>query len=280
MPVRPWTTPIRAAMLTALLLACLAAPARADAPPGAPPSAPVIPCRVLAAMPHDADAFTQGLVWSRGLLLESVGGYGVSDVRRVDPATGEVLGSWKLPASQFGEGLALAETPAGPRLVQLTWRAGLARFLDPDSLEPVGEARYQGEGWGLAWDGQQLIMSDGSAQLVWRSPTDFRARRAVVVTDGGNPVSMLNELEWAADLDPAGPVILANVLGRDRIAAVDPESGRVRFWIDCSALHPLTRRRSPNNVLNGMAWDPGTRRLFVTGKRWPTMFVIEIDPPR
>ena len=268
-------------LLLALALAvsaCAAAPARADSPPS---PAPVVACRVMASMPHDADAFTQGLVWSEGLLLESVGGFGVSDARVTDPATGRVLRSAALPADRFGEGLALADTQAGPRLIQLTWRAGEARFLDPGSLEPLGRAAYPGEGWGLTADGRgRLIMSNGSARLTWRLPDDFSVLGRVDVTDAGTPVNGLNELEWVEGLDPAGPVILANVLGWDRIAAIDPDTGRVRFWIDCSGLHPLRQRRSPHNVLNGIAWDARGKRLFVTGKRWPKLFVIEVDVPR
>ncbi len=263
-------------LLTVLLLALLAL----AAPGPALANAPVVPCRVLRALPHDPDAFTQGLLLHHGLFLESVGGWGVSQARVVEPETGRVLRSSPLPPEQFGEGLALAAGPGAPRLVQLTWRAGKARFLDPDSLEQRGEAAYQGEGWGLTTDGRgRLVMSDGGPWLTLRDPRDFSALGRMRVTDGDRPVPMLNELEWVDGLDPAGPVILANVLGRDRIAAIDPDSGKVRFWIDCSALHPASQRRSPYNVLNGIAWDREGRRLFVTGKRWPAMFQIAVDPP-
>ena len=266
--------------LALAVLACSAAPLRADTTG----TAPVVPCRVVRALPHDPDAFTQGLVWSHGLLLESVGGFGVSDARVVEPETGRVLRSSRLPPAWFGEGLALVPAGAGKasgaRLVQLTWRAGQARFLAPDGLEELGRASYRGEGWGLAWTGRDLVMSDGSPVLTRRDPDDLAVLATLEVTDGGRPVPLLNELEWVQGLDPSGPVVLANVLGRDRIAAIDTDTGRVRFWIDCAGLHPVRERRSPHNVLNGIAWDPDGRRLFVTGKRWPGLFEIAVDAPR
>ncbi len=268
--------PSRAILILAVLT-CVGTFAHADE---AIP-APLVPCRVVRSMPHDPDAFTQGLIWSDGLFLESVGGFGTSDIRVVAPDTGAPLRSSALDAALFGEGLALVETQAGRRLVQLTWRAGQARFLDPESLEPLGVAAYQGEGWGLTTNGRgELLMSDGSSWLTRRDPDDFSILDRMEVTDHGAPVSMLNELEWVRDLDPAGPVILANILGRDRVAAIAPDTGQVRYWIDCSGLHPTTQRRSPHNVLNGIAWDADGRRLFVTGKRWPRMFEITMDPPR
>ncbi len=222
--------------------------------------------RVVASYPHDSSAFTQGLLIAGGRLFESTGGYGESSVRIAHLESGRVLRQHRLPDNRFGEGLALA----GDHLYQLTWKAGIAMVRDSATLEKVGEFRYSGQGWGLAASGGELAMSDGSAELRFLDAADFTERRRIEVRNGGTPVTGLNELEYVeGDL-------YANVWPTDRIAVIDPANGRVRGWLDLSGILPLVFRGPRTDVLNGIAYDPGSRRLFVTGKNWPRLFEIEV----
>ena len=230
-------------------------------------AAPVLLHRVSGAHPHDPAAFTQGLLYHDGALYESTGLRGQSSLRRVDPASGEVLARRTLPDWAFGEGLALV----GEELVQLTWRAGVAFRWRRSDLAPVGQHRYEGEGWGLASDGMRLLMSDGSARLTWRDALTFETLDTLEVRDGARPVTRLNELEFAAG------ALYANVWQERRIARIDPGDGRVTGWIDLSALPgPMFASRSID-VLNGIAWDAPGGRLLVTGKLWPRLFEVQVE---
>ena len=253
------------ALLAFSLLASHCPPAR-----GAPPAPAVHSYRVVNAYPHERGAFTQGLAFDGGILLESTGGYGRSTLRRVELHTGRVLVLRRLPSHLFGEGLARA----GNTLVQLTWRAGRALLYDPETLDLTGSFEYPGEGWGLTFDGEHLIMSDGSATLRFLSLPEFTEERRLEVRDRGMPVERLNELEYVEGK------IYANVWFDERIAVVSPQSGAVEAWIDLDGILPLPFRRSREEVLNGIAYDPRTGRLFVTGKGWPRLFEIEVvsDP--
>ncbi|MDE0063124.1 MAG: glutaminyl-peptide cyclotransferase [Gammaproteobacteria bacterium] len=224
--------------------------------------------RVVAHFPHDTSAFTQGLLVSGGALYESTGGYGSSSIRIVHLESGRVLRRQSLPENRFGEGLAIATN----RLYQLTWKAGTAFVRDPDTLDTVAEFRYSGEGWGLAAMGDELVMSDGSAELRFLDAGNFTERRRIEVRDGESPVVGLNELEEIeGDL-------YANVWPTDRIAIINPADGRVRAWLDLSGILPLVMRGPRTDVLNGIAYDSDARRLFVTGKNWPRLFEIEVIP--
>lgn len=227
-------------------------------------AAPVVPWRLLAERPHDPDAFTQGLVAHRGVLLESTGLYGESSVRRVDPATGLVLRRVGLSGRLFGEGL----TVHGGRAIQLTWIEGRVLFWSPGTLAARGSAAYAWEGWGLTSDASSLIASDGSATLRFLDPATLAVRRTVEVRDGAVPVAGLNELEYRDG------VVWANVWPSERIALIDPATGRVRAWLDLGRL----RRRlgGQGEVLNGIARDPVTGHMVVTGKLWPRMFAIRL----
>lgn len=222
--------------------------------------------RVVDARPHDPQAFTQGLLFHDGFFYESTGLNGRSTLRKVDPATGEVLKKLNLPAEYFGEGLALL----GNRLYQLTWRSGKGFVYDLASFTPVREFAFSGEGWGLTTDGRSLILSDGTAQLRFLDPDSFAVTRTVTVTHEGYPVTQLNELEY---IDGE---IFANLWQSSRIVRIAPESGRVTGIIDLTNLLPANDRRPDTDVLNGIAYDPATRRLFVTGKNWPRLFEIEL----
>lgn len=226
---------------------------------------------VLDERPHDPGAFTQGLVYDDdGRLFESTGGYGRSELREVDPDTGEVLRSQPLPEEQFAEGLAVS---AGD-LVQLTWKEGVAHRWNPDTFAPVGEFSYSGEGWGITTDGDGLLItSDGSDRLTFRDPDTFDAMRVVTVRRGGRPVERLNELEWVDG------VLWANVWRTDEIVRIDPERGEVTGVVDLAALGP-DPPPSDDAVLNGIAHRPGDPPdvLWVTGKNWPTLYRIRIAP--
>lgn len=225
---------------------------------------PNIKAEVVATYRHDAAASTQGLLWDEGGFLEGTGGQGESELRRVTLATGEVTERRALDPRLFGEGVARA----GDRIYQLTWRDGVCLVYDPETLAAAGEFRYEGEGWGLTYDGRYLIMSDGSATLTWRDPATFAAVRTAAVTAAGKPVERLNELEYVEGK------IYANVWHGDRIAIIDPASAHVEAWLNLRALGP--RPRGERTCANGIAYDPQGKRLFVTGKRWPELYEVKL----
>jgi glutamine cyclotransferase len=248
-----------------------AAAASAQPPaPDDPEATPVHGYRVVAELPHDPRAFTQGLLYADGGFYESTGKWGLSSVRFVEPETGRVLRSRRLASALFGEGLALVDR----QLIQLTWTSRLAIVYDAATFEPVGQFRYEDhEGWGLCYDGQRLILSDGSSTLRFLHPASFAPLGTLRVTDRGRPVDQLNELEWIEG------EIWANVWHSDRIARIDPRTGAVKSWVDLTGiidLEPELEGGEAQNVLNGIAWDAAGRRLFVTGKHWPKIFQIEV----
>lgn len=209
---------------------------------------------------HDDGAFTQGLVFADGDLYESTGKTGRSELRQVATDSDEVLRSTVLAPDLFGEGVAHVED----RLVQLTWKAGRALVYDRDDLSVVDEFAYEGEGWGLCFDGTRLVMSDGSSTLTFRDPTSFDVLGAVEVTNGGEPVTRLNELECVDD------TVYANVWRTDQIVRVDPSTGRVDAVIEAGSLD-----RSPSaGVLNGIAYDPATGWFRLTGKNWSVAYDV------
>ena len=236
---------------------------------GAAAGAPVVEPRVVARYPHDAQAFTQGLVLDGTTLYESTGLRGRSTVRRVDLITGRDQAMRPLPGQLFGEGLA-AE---GDRLYQLTWRARRGFVRSRDSLASVAEFTYAGEGWGLARDGSRLVMSDGTDVLRFVDPSGFVVTGTLAVRDAGEPVSLLNELEVVDG------VLYANVWRTTRIARIDLASGEVIDWIELAALVPRTTPGRRIGVANGIAHDAESGRLVVTGKLWPVLYEIEVPPP-
>lgn len=225
--------------------------------------------QVVAAYPHDPDAFTQGLVWQDGIFYEGTGRRGRSSLRKVEPASGAVTQRIDLAEPYFGEGIAIL----GDRLYQLTWQEQTGFVYDKDSFELLDTWSYPGEGWGLTTDGQRLIMSDGTNVLRFLDPETLEQVGAVQVTDPqGNRVDRLNELEYVDG------EVLANVWQTDWIARIDPATGQVRGWIDLRGLLPAEQRTQPVDVLNGIAYDAATDRLYVTGKLWPTLFEIDLVP--
>ena len=224
---------------------------------------------VIQVLSHDPGASTQGLLLHRGSFYESTGQYGESTLREVDVETGEVLRTLALADEYFGEGLARV----GNDLVQLTWHEGVAFVYDLESFELTRTIEYEGEGWGLCYDGEVLFMSNGSAILHRRDPTSFEILESYEVTRDGSPVRNLNELECVEDF------IYANVYQTDRILQIEKASGRVVAEYDASALEPEGGR--PQNVravLNGIAFNPEAGTFYVTGKLWPSMFEVGLSP--
>ena len=234
----------------------------------APGPAPVWGYEVVRCLPHDKEAFTQGLLIRDGVLYESTGLNGSSTVRKVRLDTGEVLQRYDVGRRYFAEGLA----ERNGELIQLTWETEVAFVYDLKTLKRKREFKYKGEGWGLTWDGRRFILSDGTPALRFMDGQTFKEIGRVPVTENGRPVEHLNELEMVDGL------VLGNVWLTDRIAVIDPATGNVTAWLDLAGLMP-PMGDSPNAVLNGIAWDGSTRHLYVTGKLWPTLFEIRPVPP-
>jgi glutamine cyclotransferase len=225
---------------------------------------PTYSFKVVATYPHDPNAFTQGLIYHKGLFYEGTGLNGRSEVRKVELTTGKVLQRRAIAQEYFGEGLTLF----GGRLYQLTWQSQKGFIYDLASFTPLGSWSYPTEGWGLTHDSKQLIQSDGSANLYFLDPKTLKTVRTLRVTAEGRPLTQLNELEYIEGK------IWANIWQTPRIAIIDPQSGRVEAWLD---LTPLVLLMPPQaDVLNGIAYDPQGKRLFVTGKLWPKLFEIEV----
>jgi glutaminyl-peptide cyclotransferase len=227
--------------------------------------------RIVNSYPHDARAYTQGLIYRDGVLYESTGLNGRSSLRKVRLETGEVLQERAVDAKYFAEGL----TDWQNRLIQLTWRSNVGFVYDMATFAPTGTFAYPGEGWGLTHDGTRLIMSDGqrSGELRFLDPANFRELGRLQVRDAGMPVANLNELEYVKG------DVLANVYQTSRICRVDLETGRVTAWIDLSGLLTAAERAG-TDVLNGIAYDARGDRLFVTGKLWPRLFEIRLERRR
>ncbi len=225
----------------------------------------ITPYRVVADFPHDPAAFSQGLVIVDGQLYEGTGKKGESTLRKVDLKTGRVELFVPLDRSYFGEGI----TILNDRIYQLTWENHLGFVYDLKTLKQLKTFRYSGEGWGLTNDGKHLIMSDGTSMLRYLDPQSFEVVKRVRVRNSQGQVDKLNELEYVKG------EILANIWYEDRIARISPDSGEVLGWIDLSNLYP-SRQRSKEDVLNGIAFDEASGRLFVTGKNWPKLYEIEL----
>ena len=219
---------------------------------------------------HDPAAFTQGLVFEDGFLYEGTGLNGRSELRKVELETGKVLQSHKLPDEFFGEGIAIFED----RIVQLTYQSKTGFVYDKNTFEQLQQFEYPTEGWGITHNGEHLIMSDGTPMLYFLDPRTFKRVGKIMVLEADKPVWWLNELEY---IDGE---IYANVWPGDRIARINPETGQVIGWIDCKGLLPHEDRNHETDVFNGIAHDPATGRLFVTGKCWPKLFEIKLIPAK
>jgi len=224
--------------------------------------------KVVNSFPHDEGAFTQGLDYDEGVLIEGTGLHGRSSLRRVNLETGEIMKILDLSPQYFGEGI----TVLGDKIYQLTWDTNVGFIYDKNSFDLLAEFSYSTQGWGLTNDGKYLIMSDGSSTLHFLDPQTFENIRDLQVSDGNGPVSGLNELEYI------NGEIYANIFTKDRIARISPSNGNITGWIDLTGLLNQEFRNSPNAVLNGIAYDEAQDRLFVTGKLWPFLFEIKLVP--
>ena len=272
---------ILSVMAALLIAAVLTWSLRPGVPPSVPASAPAaapatprpperLKVKVLATRHHDPAAFTQGLLVHGDSIYESTGLSGSSSLREVDPISGAVKRKVDVPSEFFAEGLALVDD----RLIQLTWKEQKARVYTLAGFAPAGELPYEGEGWGLCWDGKRLVMTDGSDKLTFRDPKTFAFLGEVTVTRAdrmGERVMELNELECV------NGVVYANVWQTDEILRIDPSNGRVTAVIDASGL--LTpEERTRTDVLNGIAWDPQRKIFLITGKLWPKLFEVTFVP--
>ena len=286
-------TPGQSSLPPLLMKASLPAPAAPAAslpptpptptPPATSPKAvpapasgvPTLSPRVVGRFPHDPVAFTEGLELVGGVLFESTGLVGESSIRRTNPLTGEVTQRRAPPSSKvFSEGL----TVLGDVAYQLTWQDGLVYLYDARNLRSLGQLRYRGEGWGLTNDGKALIMSDGSDTLMWRDPDTFAVTRRVRVTDRGAAVTNLNELEYA------GGSVYANIWLSNKVARIDPQTGKVTAWIDVTGLAREAQAAAAkagqelgfDDVPNGIAFNAARGTLLLTGKRWPLLFEVKL----
>jgi glutamine cyclotransferase len=229
---------------------------------------PVYTYRIINSYQHDPDAFTQGLVFNNSILYEGTGLYGHSTLRKVELVTGKVLQVRELSSEFFGEGVTIYDD----RLIQLTWKSKIGFVYDRDNFELLREFSYSTEGWGITHDGKHLIMSDGTARLYFLDLETFEYLSYIDVHDNNGPVTQLNELEYI------NGEIYANIWKTERIARISPQTGEVVGWIDLTGLLKPEDRTVQVDVLNGIAYDANSNRLFVTGKLWPKLFEIELVP--
>jgi len=260
-------------MKTPVLFARAAALALLSAASGSVPAhaagaIPVYGYVVKHTYPHDPQAFTEGLFFRDGQLYESTGQKGQSSLRKVDLKTGKVLQKKEIADQFFGEG----STSLGDTIATLTWQSNVGFLFDAKTFALKGRFNYKGEGWALTGDGAHVYMSDGTAEIRVLDPKTLAEQRRIKVTAEGRPITQLNELEWVEGQ------IFANVWGTDIIARIDPDSGAVVGWIDLTNLLPPAQRGtdSVDAVLNGIAYEPKSRKLYVTGKLWPKLFEIEL----
>ena len=224
--------------------------------------------RIVRTYPHDPSAFIQGLVYHDGFFYEGTGLNGRSQLRKVRLETGEVVQHVDLPAEYFGEGIAIVKN----KVIQLTWQSHIGFVYNLADFKLLRQFSYPGEGWGLTSRGNEIFMSDGTAEIRVLDATTFKEKRRFTVRDGAAPIDQLNELEFVEG------ELFANVWQTDRIARISPQSGKVVGWIDLTGLLSPVYRRQDGAVLNGIAYDSIHKRLFVTGKLWPNIFEIQLAP--
>jgi glutamine cyclotransferase len=231
-------------------------------------AAPIYGYKVVAKYPHSTENYTEGFLYLNGLFYEGTGINGHSKIAVTEPKTGKMVQHRDMPSQYFGEGI----VDWGPNLIEWTWQTHVGFVLDRSSLQIVRQFHYDGEGWGMTHTATELITSDGTAILRFRSPDTFDEIRHIVVKDGATVIRQLNELEYIKG------EIYANIWHSDRIARISPKDGHVVAWIDLTGLLPDDQKINADSVLNGIAYDSKNDRIFVTGKQWPTVFEIKIVP--
>lgn len=228
-------------------------------------SIPIYSYNVINTYPHDGSAFTEGLVYESGFFCESTGRFNESSLRKVDLQTGEIIKMHKLDESYFGEGITLYDN----KIFQLTWKTNVGFIYDKDSFNLINKFYYNTEGWGITHNDEHLIMSDGTDEIYFLNPKNFKRVYSIRVHDEFRPITRINELEFIQG------EIYANVWRSDKIARICPHSGRVTGWIDLKGL--LSPKEYKNvGTLNGITYDKQNNRIFVTGKMWPKIFEIKL----
>jgi len=253
-------------LLLLFLYACLPFGQAQRQPSPAPP--PECTFTIVHAFPHDPSAFTQGLAYRDGFLYEGTGLNAHSSLRKVRLETGEVVQHTDLDPEFFGEGIALFKN----KIIQLTWKSGTGFVYDLNNFHLIRKFSYSGEGWGLATNNQELFLSDGTSEIRVLDAETLQEKRRIRVHDGSTEVDQLNELEFVEGQ------LFANVWHSNRIARISPQTGNIVGWIDLTGLLSPIYRLQPEAVLNGIAYDPIRKRLFVTGKLWPSVFEIKLSP--
>ena len=223
--------------------------------------------QIIKTHPHDTTAFTEGLVFNNGVLYESTGEYGYSSLRQVNLENGDVQHEVLLPNKYFGEGI----TVVNNSLIQLTWRENYGFIYDKETFSLLGNFSYSSEGWGLTFNGSELIMSDGTSKLSFLDPVTFQKVGQVSVHDGNTPVTNINELEFI------NGDVYANIWMQQKIAIINPQTGTVEGWIDVTGIY---QSNNLDDVLNGIAYDSQTNRLLITGKDWPNLYEITVIPTK
>jgi glutamine cyclotransferase len=240
-----------------------------QAPAAKPTAAPVYGYKIVRTYPHDRTSFTEGFFVLDGQFWESTGLEGRSYIRRIDIESGRVLQQYNIPSKYFGEGIVII----GNQLFELTYKHGLAFVYDKSTFQLLKTFQYSGEGWALTTDGKNLIFDDGSSVLKFLDPATFKEVRRITVTDAGQPVDQINELEYIKG------EIWANIWQEEKIARIDPRTGKINSWLDMRGLLSVMESVG-TDVLNGIAYDAKTDRIFVTGKFWPKVFEITVGPKK
>ena len=264
MPTKIFRPCLRITLLLSLLTPSF--PAQSSPPKAA--RTPEYTFKLVQVFPHDRSAFTQGLAYRDGFLYEGTGLKGQSSLRKVRLETGEVVKRVDLDPEFFGEGITLLND----EVVQLTWQSQTGFVYNLSDFHLLRQFSYSGEGWGLTSNGREIFMSDGTAEIRVLDPGTLAEKRRFKVHDGDTPIDQLNELEFVEG------EIFANVWQTDRIARISPQSGKVVGWIDLKGLLSPVYHVEAGAVLNGIAYDSNRKRLFVTGKLWPSVFQIQIVP--
>ena len=224
----------------------------------------LLECKIVNTYPHDKKSYTQGLIFEDGIMYEGTGQYGESVLRKIDFETGKVISELSIPVQYFGEGI----TAFGDKIIQLTWTSQVGFVYDKKTFKLLTTLQYSTQGWGLTTDGKRLIMSDGSATIYFLDPEYFSQTGSVDIYDNEGPVKKLNELEYIDGL------VYANVYQTEEIIAFDPQTGKVLKRIDCRKVIPEGFKGEDDNVLNGIAYNTKTDKIYITGKRWPKLFEV------
>jgi len=253
-----------------LLTACHPSPAGQASPRASANALPECTFVLVRMFPHDTGAYTQGFAYRDGFLYEGTGRNGRSSLRKVRLETGEVIQQVDLEPEFFGEGITLVKD----KVLQLTWKSGVGFVYDLNSFHLLRKFSYPGEGWGLATNGREIFMSDGTSEIRVLDTETLQEKRRLKVREGLTPVDQLNELEFVEGQ------IFANVWHSNRIARISPETGDVVGWIDLTGILSPVYRLDSEAVLNGIAYDPTQKRLVVTGKLWPNVYEIRLAPKR